>query len=1030
MSKSKQDGNLHRSSQLGRRSKNTFVTKSGQTIKINRTLKDRVKSARDSHAQIRAERLSGMPKSRFRRSLYRLHPKRLYKYWFSREGAIMGLKIIGVGIIAGFILLFGIFAYFRKDLPNLKDISGNNLGGSIRYYDRTGQTLLWEDYDAVKRIPVQDQEISQNMKDATVAIEDKGFFQHGGFDVRGIVRAGVNDTFGSGGTQGGSTITQQLVKLTQNWTRDRTLTRKAKELILSVELEREYSKQQILTGYLNAAPYGGIEYGVEAASQDYFQKSAKDLTIDEAALLAAVPKSPTFYSPYTPNFATGPNKRELISRQRYIIDLMGQQHMITADKVASAKKIDTLAKIRPRTSKFNNIKAPWFVLTAKEQLESKYTNSTYNRGGWRVTTTLDMNMQGIAEEQVQKGLLQVRRQGGDTAAFVAEDVKTGQVVALVGGADFNDTDHGQNNYASDYRLPPGSSIKPYDYSALIDNSTNAGAGSVLYDSKGPIGAGYPCTHPNLLPPDPNADCAYDYSRSFPGPVTLRYAIGGSRNVPAIKAMTITGVDKTLGVADKLMNNPAGYQCYGDERLTIPNQCGTSAAIGDGAYLRLTDHVNGYSSLARNGLSLPQSFILKIEDGSTKVVDQWKLDKGTQAVRADAAYIVGDMMSDPNASYFSPGNKPQRFTSSLGTWKFGVKTGTTNDNKDGWMMGFSSQYAAGVWVGYHNRQQVMSGAMENMTQPIWQGWMRAIHTSIKPEDIPRPPTVQTLPAFVIRSHVGYGSVEPSPVTDLFPSWYKSPAKATGGTQTIDIISNKLATDCTPARARKTASGSSDSNTFSIDPFVKGGLAAASTVTDKDDVHVCGEAKPTIAITGSPSTCNGTCSLTVNVTQGAHPLSSDQHRGTINIMIAGQIVQSYNIDNPDGNLALNFNYPGNGAQEVTAQIIDSVLYDASSGPVTITFNVDKPAAGGTAPTSPLTLNPPVADADTKVINFSWTYTGSDTPTVAVYKKSEPNIALCQMKGTNSCSVPYALIPSGTEVFARDSADHQSNYVTVQY
>ncbi|MCA9342551.1 transglycosylase domain-containing protein, partial [Candidatus Saccharibacteria bacterium] len=278
--------------------KNTFTTRSGKTVKVNRSISQKLKNARDAKALNKANRLSGMPKSRLKRIAYRMHPKRLKEYWFSREGGLMALKLLGASFIIGFIILAGLFAYFRKDLPNLRDISGNNIGGSIRYYDRTGETLLFEDYDAVKRIPVKDEEISQYAKDATVAIEDKDFFEHGGFDVRGIMRAGVNNVFGlSGGQQGGSTITQQLVKLSQDWTRDQSYTRKIKELILAVELERTYSKQEILVGYLNTAPYGGIEYGIEAAARNYFEKSAKDLTLDEAVMFAAIPKSPAYYSP-------------------------------------------------------------------------------------------------------------------------------------------------------------------------------------------------------------------------------------------------------------------------------------------------------------------------------------------------------------------------------------------------------------------------------------------------------------------------------------------------------------------------------------------------------------------------------------------------------------------------------------------------------------------------------------------------------------------------------------------------------------
>ncbi|MGH9857491.1 MAG: transglycosylase domain-containing protein, partial [Acidobacteriota bacterium] len=251
MNVNKQFSGGRRRGSRARKSKNTFTTRSGQTIKINRSLTDRIKAKKDAYARARAQRLAGMPKSRIKRFFYRLHPKRMYRYWFSREGGIMALKLTGIGIIAGFLLLVGLFAYFRKDLPNLRDISGQNIGGSIRYYDRTGKTLLWEDFDAVKRIPVQQDQISDYAKKATIAIEDKDFFHHGGFDTRGIMRAAINN-FTGGKTQGASTITQQLVRLTQKEVgNEQTYKRKIKELILSVELERSYSKEEILTGYLN-----------------------------------------------------------------------------------------------------------------------------------------------------------------------------------------------------------------------------------------------------------------------------------------------------------------------------------------------------------------------------------------------------------------------------------------------------------------------------------------------------------------------------------------------------------------------------------------------------------------------------------------------------------------------------------------------------------------------------------------------------------------------------------------------------------
>lgn len=924
----------------GRVGKNSFVTRSGNTIKLNRSLSQRYKAYKDGKSRRRAASLSTLPKGKVKRFFAHLSPKRVYHYWFSRRGAIMALKIFGIGTVLAFLMLIGLFAYFRKDLPNLKDISGSNIGGSIRYYDKTGQTLLWEDYDAVKRIPVTQDNINKYMQDATIAIEDKDFFKHGGFDVRGIARAGVNDVFGSGGRQGGSTITQQLVKLTQNWTNDQTYTRKVKELILAVELERSYSKNEILTGYLNTAPYGNVQYGVEAASRDYFQKPAKDLTLDEAAFLAAIPKSPSYYSPYGAYYKNNAaeTQPELVSRQHYIIDQMVQQGMITQEEADKAKEVDTIAKVKEPQAKYAGIQAPWYVLAAKQSLEEKYGAETVQRGGWSVITALDLPLQREAEAQVAKGINQIKRQGGDTAAFAAEDVSNGQMVALVGGVDFTNPVYGQFNYATT-PLPPGSSYKPYDYISLMENSTTAGAGSVLYDTQGPL-EGYPCT--NKAQPKQGGNCLWDYDFRYPGPVTIRYALGGSRNVPAVKAMLIAGVNKTIDISEKL-GLKSGYKCYAPTVADITTagsedeqQCYASSALGDGAYLRLDEHVHAYGSISRNGINVPQTYILKITDAAGKTVDEWKESKGEQAIRADSAYITSDMLSDPNASYFPAGNKPQVYNNGKGTWKFAMKTGTTNDGKDGWMMGYSTKYSAGVWVGYHTRQKVMTGTMEAMTQPIWQGWMKAVHKDIEPVAWTKPAGVQTLPAYIIRSHVGIGSVEPSPANDLYPSWYKQPNKTTGGNQTIDRVSNKLATSCTPERAKQNVSNAS-ANMFSVDSLGPGGTASGNT-SENDNVHRCEDAKPAITATATG------CSIVATVSQGSHPLNSAAFPGTVNFIIGGNTASSQGVSNSPS--SVGFTVP-TGTTSVSVQVIDSVLYDTST-----TINVPD----CTTPTPTVTPVPP--------------------------------------------------------------------------
>lgn len=949
--------------------KNTFTTKSGSTIKLNRSIGDRIKASREAKARRRAVYLSTLPKNKFKRMLHRLKPSELARYWFSRDGAIMALKIIGVGIVVMFVLVVGVFAYFRKDLPNIKDISGTNIGGSITYYDRTGQTVLFQDYEAVKRIPVDAKSISDNLRNATIAIEDKDYYKHGAFDVRGIARAGIRDVLGGGQTkEGGSTITQQLVKLNQDWSADRTYARKIKEVILAVELEREYSKADILTGYLNIAPYGPVEYGAQVGAQDYFGKDARDLNLAEASMLAAIPKSPNVYSPYGPLFS----KEDLIGRQHYILDQMVNQKMIAKQQADEAKNIDIVAQVKPRLQKFKNIKAPYFVRAAKQQLEEKYGTETVKRGGWKVITTVDLKLQDLAEKSVQGALPEIKRQGGDTAAFVAEDNKTGQIVALVGGVDYNDTDHGEINFATDVNVSPGSTFKPYDAAAFIENN-NAGAGSVFYDDQTPedVLPGYPCkekTRPNDKDGKNNIRCLWDYDFRYPGPVTMRYALGGSRNVPWVKAMLSTvpndkskgrvnSINKTISTAEAMMNNPDGYNCYMPNTDLSPGvdptklkqaqtQCFGAAAIGDGAYLRLDDHTNGIATLARLGKAIPHTYILKISDASNKVLDEFKQPAGKQVIRQDTAYIVTNMAADPNASYLPGSYKFHRYNG----WHIAVKTGTTNDGYDGLMASWSSQYTAVAWVGYHTRNKTMRGrGMEYMTTPIVRPWMQGALDAVGGRAVnwTQPSGVKTAPAFVIRNHVGIGSVEPSPGTDIYPGWYKEPKGGSTASATIDMVSNKTATSCTPDLAKKTEGGGNH-NLFSVDVFDPrggGGTNTTASNTENDDVHNCNDAKPTISLNG-PAVCrlNEDCEFTVAVTQGTKPLVGGTYTaspaGTITLTVDGQVIEAKGIptDNADVfNWTFRYLPAKTGTANVQAQVVDSVLYSASqTGTVTVQDN----------------------------------------------------------------------------------------------
>lgn len=940
--------NAPRRSPGRRRPNSTFTTRSGNTIKLNRSIGDRFKARRDAKARRRAAYLGSLPQERWKRILYRMHPKRVWRYWTSREGAIMALKLAGIGIVVCFILLVGVFAYFRKDLPNIKDISGDNLGGSIVYTDRTGETILWQDYNAVKRIPVRGDQISKYVKQATVAIEDKDFYNEGAFNVRGIIRAGIHDLTNSGGPrQGGSTITQQLVKLNQDWSQDQTITRKVKELILAVDLEREYSKDDILNGYLNIAPYGNVQYGVESASNDYFGIAAKDLDLAQSTFLAAIPQSPGYYSPYNSskyNPSTSEDNfgaEDLIHRQRYILDQMVDQGYITQAQAEEAKKVDILAQIKPFQPHYAGIKAPYFVLAAKHQLEQKYGAETVKRGGWKVVTTVDLKLQELAESLVQKNLANVKRYNGDQEAMVAEDVQTGQIVALVGGVDFNDPTHGQVNYAQT-NLPPGSSFKPYDYAALINETTNSGGGSVLYDDLGPIldanKNGYRCTNKNSPKTDKQSaddggpNCLWDYDFYFPGALTLRYSLGGSRNVPAVKAMMTAGVQKTINLADSMMAGDTGYNCFSDVAQTEKTACYASSGIGDGAYLHLDEHVNGLSTLSRLGKAIPTTYILKITNASNKDIYKWTLPEGKQVVKPDTAYIVSDMLSDPNASYLK---KSDKFHSYKG-WKFAIKTGTTNDNYDGLMTSYSSKYAVVSWVGNQDRvKEMTSGAMERMTSPLTRGFMEGAHDLLdeKATNWAAPSGIKTLPAYVVSkapSNRTSGAVIPSKNTDIYPSWYQQ-KQGSSSSQTIDKVSGKLATSCTPGDAKQTTTGG-NANLFSADIFVNG---SSANITASDDVHNCNDVKPSVTIT-APSDCNvgSPCSFTVTATQGTHPLGGSQWGGALELYVNGQKVSSQAVSSSPSSVTITYTPTEAGSATVTAKVIDSVLYSATSD-ATVTF-----------------------------------------------------------------------------------------------
>ncbi len=792
--------------------------------KRNRNLFQRMKVHKDVRARKRAEYLASLPKNPVKRFFFRLHPKRVWGFFTSRRGILITLKVIGIMFAVLVIFILAIFAYYRKDLPqNITDLKTCSEGASTLYYDRTGQTLLWASSGDVECTPVALDQISPYLRNAIIAAEDKDFYKHGGFSVTGFIRAAWNNLWGRS-TQGGSTITQQFVK-NSLLTQEQSIERKLKELILSIELERTYSKDTILNAYLNEIPFGSVYYGAEAAARGYFGKPAKDLTLDESALLAAIIPRPSYYLP------TGGNIEELVVRRTYVLDLMRQQGYITQEEFEAAAAVDTMAKVVPTQSKYSAIIAPHFVLEVQSQLEEEYGATNIMKAGFKVITTLDLTQQKYAEEAVANNVYRVDTDGGDNAALSSVEVATGQVVAQVGSRDFYYPDFGELNMATSARSP-GSSFKPYDYASLFTNTQNWGAGSTIYDLVTNFG-GYPSYMPR------------DYDFKEPGAMSVRNALGGSRNIPAIKAMYIAGVEKTLELVHKV-GVVSGTSCE-------PN-CGLSSAIGDGSEIRLDEHVNGFATFSRMGVYKPLTYVLKVEDSHGKVLKEWKDSAGEQVLDPQVAYIINNMLSDDSARYIrgsSNFNLPGITTA--------LKTGTTNNMDNGWLMMYSTKYAAGVWIGNHENTPMWcgrNGCMEGKTGPMLAEYMKKAHQGVAGSDArwTQPSGIKTVCIDRVSGYVATTGGE----CDIFPSWYIPRTPDASQKATVDIISNKLATECTPEAAKKEITGGGIlSELPTSDPYYNNWLQPIMTrygatvgglvPTVNDDIHTCDDSDlPSISI----------------------------------------------------------------------------------------------------------------------------------------------------------------------------------------
>ena len=665
--------------------------KSNRSLNVYANLSHKRKTKKDHAARRKAEYLATLPKHPVKRALYRSHPKRVVKYWTSKEGLFMALKVAGVATLLMIILAGGVFAYFRKDIDQIRpsELAKRVQTTVSRYYDRN-DVLLWEDKGAGNyKLVVDGKDIATNMKQATIAIEDKDFYHHNGVSPSGLLRAAINNSQGDS-TQGGSTLTQQLVKQVffSEEAGNRGLggiPRKIKELILAIEVERIYNKDQILNLYLNESPYGGRRNGVESAAQAYFGVPASKLTLAQSALLAAIPNQPGWLDPYN----TAGNQA-LIARQHTVLDKMREQGFVTQKEVDEAKKISILDTIKSEGNQYADIKAPHFVQMVRSELEQKLGKATVGRGGLTIKTTLDIRVQDKLQSEMNDMFNSYfpSYAGFSNGAGTIEDVKTGQIIAMIGSRDFNYPGYGQDNAAAAF-IQPGSSIKPLVYAELFENkgedALNFGSGSILSDVPIDISGYKP----------QNADGGYK------GNIPIRKSLALSRNIPAIKAMQISGVEPTLktirAMGDKM------YCTQGNEK-----DAGLSSAIG-GCGTRMIDHTNALASLARGGVYTPTSTILKVTNSDGDVLEEYKPDR-KKIIDPQSAYVVNDILGDANARLGLFGRTITPELDAAGV-KAAIKTGTSDKDrkpKDIWTIGYTPNIAGTVWLGNPDTTPLING----------------------------------------------------------------------------------------------------------------------------------------------------------------------------------------------------------------------------------------------------------------------------------------------------------------------------------
>ncbi len=678
---------------------------------------------------------------RSRRS--RSYRTRLFKLQLINKLITFGV----IGAIGLFIFTFFLFIWYSRDLPSPDSVQRKE-GFSTVILDKNGKTI-YDIYNGQNRIPVTFSDIPDFLKKATVSIEDKNFYEHQGFDPKGIVRAFLSIiTFR--GIQGGSTLTQQLVKNVL-LSSEQTVTRKIKEFILAVQIERKYSKDQILQMYLNEAPYGGTMWGIESAAEGYFGKHAKDLTQIECAILAGLPQSPTYYSPFSGN--------KYVERTKEVLIRMMEDGKITPQQESDLEKQLPQVKFQKPSSQFI---APHFVLYIKQQLVDKFGEKAVNEEGLRVITTLDSDLQLKTQNIVGEELDKLKSLNVSNGAVLVINPQTGGILAYVGSRDYDAADPkmgGKFDVVSMGYRQPGSALKPITYATAFEKGYTPA--SLLMDTEThfPAGAG----RPDYIP--------HNYDGKFRGPVQIRYALANSINVPAVKTTALVGVRDILknAYAMGLSTLPPT-----DENL---KRLGLSMTLGGGE-VRLLDLTQAYGVFATGGIKNDVYSIEKVEDSTGKVLYEHKPIEGKRVLPPDISFLVSDILSD---------NEARKMEFGLNSYlhipgkTVAAKTGTTDDKRDNWTMGYTPNVVVGVWVGNNDNSPMDQSLASGITgaAPIWNRVMQAAITNSPNQPFGKPDNVISLTIDVYGGGLPHGSdptrseyfIKGTEPTDVSPIYQK-------------------------------------------------------------------------------------------------------------------------------------------------------------------------------------------------------------------------------------------------------------------